>query len=222
MNRHTKIFLLFASILFIGFSSIFVQFADHLLKGQLHQFDLRIIHGMQSFINPSLTWIMKTFTFMGSGKAVISLLFLMVLLMMWRRKTWEAAFLVMTVAGGALLNKILKWIFQRQRPTLHRLIEETGFSFPSGHAMNAMIFYGILGYLLLMFLRSTRRKWLNTMAVSFLIIFIGISRVYLGVHYPSDVLAGFAAGASWLTICIMGFKIVMAKRSNKTKQRNRK
>ncbi|HEX6922907.1 MAG TPA: phosphatase PAP2 family protein, partial [Bacillales bacterium] len=100
-------------------------------------------------------------------------------------------------------------IFQRQRPEIHRLIEVTGYSFPSGHAMGSFVFYGMLGYFFILFLKSEYLKAGSTLLMAGLIFMIGFSRVYLGVHYPSDVLAGFAAGGAWLTICIIGLKVVV-------------
>src|SRR5690606_2482850 len=98
--------------------------------------------------------------------------------------------------GGGLLNSFLKHSFERERPEINPGIDAIGFSFPSGHAMGAMIFYGFIGYILI---RSQRRKRIKLLLSVILILFIfliGISRVYLQAHYITDVIAGYAAGFS--------------------------
>ena len=89
-----------------------------------------------------------------------------------------------------------------QRPTEYRLIEETGFSFPSGHSMVSMAFYGYLIYLIYKYVKNKYIKWISIVLLSILICSIGISRIYLGVHYTSDVLGGFLISVSYLVIYI--------------------
>ena len=98
------------------------------------------------------------------------------------------------------LNQILKNILQRPRPTEYRLIEETGFSFPSGHSMVSMAFYGYLIYLIYKYVKNKYLKWISIVLLSILICSIGISRIYLGVHYTSDVLGGFLISLSYLIV----------------------
>ena len=97
------------------------------------------------------------------------------------------------------LNQLLKNILQRPRPTEYRIIEETGYSFPSGHSMISMAFYGYLIYLIY---KNKYIKWISIVLLSILICSIGISRIYLGVHYTSDVLGGFLISVSYLVIYI--------------------
>jgi len=100
---------------------------------------------------------------------------------------------------------VLKTAFQRARPDIQHLIAVGGYSFPSGHAMVATVFYGMLGYLIWLNLRErSKTAWIVPVLTALLIFSIGVSRIYLGVHFPSDVLAGFAAGGLWLTGCIVG------------------
>ena len=101
--------------------------------------------------------------------------------------------------SGAL-NQILKRIVQRPRPTEFRLIDESGYSFPSGHSMAAMSFYGFLIYITFNSNLNSKYKWGITIILSLLILLIGISRIYLGVHYASDVIAGFCISVSYLII----------------------
>ena len=101
-----------------------------------------------------------------------------------------------------ILNQLLKRILQRPRPTEYRIIEETGYSFPSGHSMISMAFYGYLIYLIYKYVKNKYIKWISIILLSILICVIGISRIYLGVHYTSDVLGGFLISISYLIIYI--------------------
>ena len=101
-----------------------------------------------------------------------------------------------------ILNQLLKNILQRPRPNEFRIIEETGYSFPSGHSMVSMAFYGYLIYLIYRYVKNKYVKWVLIVLLSILICTIGISRIYLGVHYTSDVLGGFLISISYLVIYI--------------------
>lgn len=101
-----------------------------------------------------------------------------------------------------ILNQLLKNILQRPRPNEFRIIEETGYSFPSGHSMVSMAFYGYLIYLIYRYVKNKYVKWALIVLLSILICTIGISRIYLGVHYTSDVLGGFLISISYLVIYI--------------------
>lgn len=100
------------------------------------------------------------------------------------------------------LNQLLKRILQRPRPTEFRIIEETGYSFPSGHSMVSMAFYGYLIYLIYKYVKNKYVKWILIALLSILICTIGVSRIYLGVHYTSDVLGGFLVSISYLILFI--------------------
>ena len=101
-----------------------------------------------------------------------------------------------------VLNQLLKRILQRPRPTEFRIIEETGYSFPSGHSMVSMAFYGYLIYLIYKYVKNKYVKWISIVLLSILICSIGVSRIYLGVHYTSDVLGGFLVSISCLILFI--------------------
>ena len=101
-----------------------------------------------------------------------------------------------------VLNQLLKRIVQRPHPTEFRIVEESGYSFPSGHSMVSMAFYGYLIYLIYKYVKNKYLKWISIILLSILICSIGISRIYLGVHYTSDVLGGFFISISYLIIYI--------------------
>ena len=112
-----------------------------------------------------------------------------------------------------ILNQLLKRILQRPRPTEYRIIEETGYSFPSGHSMISMAFYGYLIYLIYKYVENKYVKWILISLLSVLICLIGVSRIYLGVHYTSDVLGGVLISISYLVIYISAVnKFLVEKR----------
>jgi membrane-associated phospholipid phosphatase len=175
-------------------------------------FYLLVIDWVQSFISDKLTKIIETLTFLGSTKAVIAISVLTIILMLFNKKWWETVFFIVAVSGSSLFNLLLKFIFQRTRPSIHPLITETGYSFPSGHSMVSFVLYGMITYFLVLFYVKRFAKIITILFFSLLVLIIGVSRIYLGVHYPSDVLAGFAIGGTWLIICLIVLKIILEKR----------
>jgi undecaprenyl-diphosphatase len=123
---------------------------------------------------------------------------------------WVAA-----IAGAGVLDTLLKHIIQRPRPAYaSAFLHDYSFSFPSGHAMGSLVAYGMLAYLIVIFWTSRwQTRVVVVSAIGVLILAIGVSRLYLGVHYFSDVIAGFAAGVLWLSACITGIEIVRRERT---------
>lgn len=118
-----------------------------------------------------------------------------------------------------LLNQIIKFIMQRPRPTEFRIIEETGYSFPSGHSMVSLAFYGYLIYLIYKYISNKHLKRALIIILSILICIIGVSRIYLGVHYTSDVLGGFLISLAYLIIYIeLVNKFVLEKNKDDRKE----
>jgi membrane-associated phospholipid phosphatase len=210
-----KTFFVLAGIILFLFCFAFWKFAQEMLEKELHSFDYGIIEWSQTFITPGLTNVMKFFTLIGSIKAIAFFFVLSVLLMWWKRKRWEAAFLLGALSGSIVFNLVLKLIFHRERPTIHPLIKETGYSFPSGHSMQSFVFYSIIGYFLFLFFKRKSAKAAIVVLTAGLIFMVGISRIYLGVHYPSDVVASFAAGATWLTVCLMAVRVIIERRKRR-------
>ncbi|MBY6037963.1 phosphatase PAP2 family protein [Fictibacillus nanhaiensis] len=189
---------------------VFFELSENLMEEERFRFDQVIIQYVSNIRNDSITEVMKFITFLGSITILTILLVgSLVWLIVKRKNYWEAIFYIIAVAGGGLINLGLKHWFGRVRPE-NSLIIEQGFSYPSGHSMGSLIYYGFLGYLIV---RSQHGRWLkfifSTVFIA-LIILIGFSRIYLGVHYPSDVLAGFSAGTVWLLLCIGGLESIKA------------
>jgi undecaprenyl-diphosphatase len=142
--------------------------------------------------------------------------FFSVIWLLGQRKWIEPVILGICLFGIRFENQWFKNWFERERPSFDRVIDITGYSFPSGHAMISIAFFGLIAYLLVQnysFLRPFKTG-IYIIVASFIFL-VGFSRVYLGVHYPTDVLGGFAAGGTWLLICILLYKflLVVFKRS---------
>ncbi len=170
-------------------------------------FDSAIISYIQGLESPGLTVVMEVFTTIGSVPVVLplSLLVLLILYKLLRHRK-ELILFAAVMIGSPILNQLLKVFFQRARPDLNRLIEIGGYSFPSGHAMNAFTLYGILTFLLW---RHIPVRWGRTILLLFSTVFIlaiGISRIYLGVHFPSDIIGGYLAASFWLAVSIWVFQ----------------
>ncbi|MDQ3705506.1 MAG: phosphatase PAP2 family protein [Chloroflexota bacterium] len=139
--------------------------------------------------------------------ALVSLLVAVVLLV---QRCWSslAAWLV-AVLGGEALNLLLKDLFARPRPHFERpLLVETSYSFPSGQAMESLVVYGMLAYFAVLTLSGREKRAGSVGGAAVLVILIGFSRVYLGAHYVSDVIGGFAAGGAWLSAVITGWETI--------------
>lgn len=204
----TPFFLFLTIFTFAGFCTM----AFLVTGNQIIQFDQAIISFIQGLETPLLTAIMKFFTFIGAGSSIkiLALISIIVLFFIFKHRS-ELILFILVLIGSHYLFRVLKQLFQRARPDLHRLIEIGGYSFPSGHATNAITVYGILSFLLW---RHIPTRWGRTLLVFFSIIFIfsiGFSRVYLGVHYPSDVIAGYFIGGFWLIIAIWLYQYIHEK-----------
>ncbi|HEX7063477.1 MAG TPA: phosphatase PAP2 family protein [Bacillales bacterium] len=151
-------------------------------------------------------------TYIGSGYFAYPFTALLVIYLYSKRNRWIAALFIYNLIGVRLLNWLLKSVFARPRPDLEHLIQVSYYSFPSGHAMNSTAFFGFLAFL---FHHRLKRKGNQTAPVwiiaCLLILLIGLSRVYLGVHYPMDVLGGFLAGGSWLFLTLFLYTLVSEK-----------
>ena len=147
------------------------------------------------------------FSFIGDTRPVVMIAAAVMLLMFFAlRHRAELMFFSAAVAGSAVLNKAIKLLIQRERPDVHRLVEETGYSFPSGHTMVACAMYGALVFLLWRHTPSRAGRTLLVAASGVLISAIALSRIYLGVHYPSDIVGGLLAGGAWLALSVAVYR----------------
>ena len=167
-------------------------------NGKILELDLNIYKFFsENIINDKLTPIVKVITHVGGAKIVLVLTVLAIILIKGLK---NKLFLLTGIVGTAGLNVVLKHIIQRERPNINRLIPEKGYSFPSGHSMMSMAFYGMLIFLIFKYVKNTALKWTLIVILTILLSTIGITRIYLGVHYPSDVIGGFLVSLTYLFI----------------------
>ena len=187
--------------------AFFAWLADEVIHGRTQQFDDRIRVLVHVHANPALTAVMRGISLIGEPWFLIVLGIPAVVWFVrkgWRRTVYLFA---ITVAGAEVLDQLLKLVFHRPRPaTFFSLTEPMGYSFPSGHALVACAFFGGLAVFAAARTGSRARRCLYYMVSTLLIAAIGFSRIYLGVHYPSDVLGGYAAAVVWL------FSVAWARR----------
>ncbi|MBP2000369.1 undecaprenyl-diphosphatase [Paenibacillus shirakamiensis] len=204
--------LLFTFIFAIAFGLTAVWISDRQIRG----FDSTVITFVQGWESPWLTYIMKTFTWIGSGiPAALITIVAMFIFYRWLGSRRELWFLAWMAVGSLLLNLMMKSIFQRERPMLHRIVNANGFSFPSGHAMATLSLYGGLAFLLWKHAPTWMGKLMIILFAMVFIFMIGLSRIYLGVHYPSDVLGGYLLSGALLSASI-GTYLYFRERSRRT------
>jgi undecaprenyl-diphosphatase len=187
----------------------FAELADEVADGETHAFDRAVMLGMREPHDSSeplgpkwMEMVARDVTSLG-GAVVLALLTLAAVGFMLLSRRWgSAVFVLVSVVGGTLISTALKAFFDRARPDLvPHAMEATSASFPSGHSMLAMVTYLTLGAVLAEVQGSTRIKVYIIFWAVFLALVVGLSRVYLGVHWPTDVLAGWCIGSAWALLC---------------------
>lgn len=188
------------AIIFFLCMIIFIALAEDVFKKDIMQGDILAYNFISKYlINNSLTPIIKVITNLGSASFLIGVTVLIWLVFKDKK---IALFSSLNLVIIAALNQMFKFILQRPRPTELRLINETGYSFPSGHSMISTAFYGYFIYLIYKKVKNKYLKWTLMILLSMIILMIGLSRIYLGVHYASDVLAGILFSISYLMLFI--------------------
>lgn len=201
--RRPYLYLLVTLIISIVLMEVLVEIAEHtFIKPALQEMELHFIAYVQQFVTPPLTVEVMLITSSGSSTFYLLVSLLVCSWYLYSKQRDRLYLYLICIGGGGVLNQVLKLIFERVRPDIFPIIAESGYSFPSGHAMGAICFYGILAYFAGLGLKNRTVRWLLMSSAGIYIVLIGLSRVYLGVHYPTDILAGYAAGATWLFFCI--------------------
>ena len=194
ITKNLKWIILFIGL--IGFLAIAEDvFNKEIMSGDIIGYKLISTFLISDFATP----IAKFITNFGGAIFLITLTIILLVLIK-NKKIGISIFSNLVIV--TILNQLLKAILQRPRPTEYRIVEETGYSFPSGHSMVSMAFYGYLIYLIYKYVKNKYIKWISIVLLSILVCSIGISRIYLGVHYTSDVLGGFLISMSYLVIYI--------------------
>lgn len=179
---------------------IFLKLAGEVIEKDPLPFDDAVLQWLHSYASPALDTFFITLTTLGGivGVIVFTTVLLGVYIAQHRRR--DAVFLFMSVAGSTAANIVLKAAFHRDRPSLwHQAVVEQSFSFPSGHAMAS----AALVVCLILLYWNTAKRWLVLGVGALFVILIGISRLYLGVHYPSDILGGWLVSSMWVTVCFI-------------------
>ena len=183
---------------------LFLHAFDELAEGigpneNLHVFDKALADALRLRSSPAVQAFFAIATHLGDGATLLVIGLVVSVALLLKRQLVPLYAWILALGGSGLLNVSLKHWFHRDRPGEVPLL--ASWSFPSGHAMNSMVAYGMLAYLLS---RNVPRRWMPVVvgAAVTIVLLVGASRIFLGYHYFSDVLAGFAAGLAWLSVCI--------------------
>lgn len=189
MNKNAKIVIL--SLMLILF--IILGF---MVKGSSAGilFDVGIIEYIHNNTNPIVLAFMKFISFIGSENFLIPVTAMVIAYSLVKRNYFISKLLLLSTLGSYTMNHLLKQIFQRTRPLEYFLVEQGGLSFPSGHAMVTMTLYSTIAFLLAKKVQDKRKKYLIHIIAFVMICLMGISRIYLGVHWPTDIVGGYLAG----------------------------
>lgn len=201
--------IILALIIVVAGINVFVDLTTTLNSNLVARYDAAITKLVISFRSPQLNKILQFITNLGDLYGYIVITTICSLFFYFKFKNWRYVVqLIFVIIISGLSNLALKEVINRARPNAEHLVSVETLSYPSGHAMSATAFYGFLIYLFY-FLKIN--KWLKTSLIllfSFLIVGIGVSRIYLGVHFPSDIAGGMIAGTIWVTFCVLIFNLI--------------
>jgi undecaprenyl-diphosphatase len=181
---------------------LFGRLASEMREGDTLRFDMAIRSWVHQFASPGLTQAMTVISLLGYDILIVELVFALALFLFlrWRH---AAGWLAVSMAGALALDLALKYAFHRQRPQPFFGEQLHSYSFPSGHALCSFCFYAVLAGLIAARIRSFPLRVAVGVAAAAIVISIGISRIYLGMHYPSDVIAGYLAASMWVATLLV-------------------
>lgn len=180
----------------------FIYLARMIFIRESTEFDDKVFTTIKPYIKDGLTNFMLVITFLGKHDLLIPLNFVLIAFFIYRKERWFATRIAALSLSSLLLMFMLKFFFQRNRPLQPVIDDVSGYSFPSGHALISVVFYGLFIH---MIWHEVKRKWLRIALITLLgtlILLIAFSRIYLNVHYASDVIAGIAVGFIWLVLSL--------------------
>jgi undecaprenyl-diphosphatase len=209
-GEYLGLHLTFGLLAAAGCFWLFGRLSEDLLDNDpLVRFDDQLASTLHVLATPPLTTFFVIITALGSLEIIVIVGVLVGVICAWQRQWLYLGAWLAALAGGEALNQLLKNVFARPRPSfVDPLLPESGYSFPSGHAMESFIVYGMLAYFAVLALRSWRARTAVVCGSGLLVLLIGFSRIYLGVHYFSDVAGGYAAGGVWLSTLITGTETI--------------
>ena len=205
------IFLVVGAVIALVATLGFAELAEYVLGGSTQAFDVAILQWFHAHQNKTFTGLMVEVTYLGTGTVVMMIVIIVALFLWHTEHKHSARLLLAATAGNILLNGALKLVYHRPRPTVFAWqTTAVSSSFPSGHAMSATVVYGTVAYLVM---RLQKHRWarvLTLVCTVLLILLICITRLYLGVHYPSDVIGGIIVGLGWAAFCMVTLEASLA------------
>lgn len=208
--------ILIAVIIFILGLNAFVELTDELAENELVNFDNTVTNFVLTFRSDGLTPFFEFMTHMGDRFAYTGISIALGIYFYVRHRSWKfIAQTVLVLLLSTVSNIVIKKVINRARPSLEHLVTVNTLSYPSGHSMSAMAFYGFLIYLVTQLKMGRVIRIILITLMVLIILSIGVSRIYLGVHYPSDVAAGFVGGLIWVTFCIVIFNVIDLQRKRR-------
>lgn len=196
---------------------MFIAILEDVFEKEIMKLDILGYGLISTIISENITPIAILITNFGGAITLIGLTIIFLLVMKNKKMSFS---ILLNLVIVTFLNIFLKNIIQRPRPDDFRLINETGYSFPSGHSMISMAYYGYLIYLIFKFVKNKKLKVFLITFLCILILTIGLSRIYLGVHYTSDVIAGFVLSVSYLIIYTSIIKKYIIEREEENDNKN--
>ena len=206
--------LTLGALVLIGASWLFGGIAEDVLSGDpLTVVDDQVANWFHAHSTPVLTRLMLLITHLHSTAGISAFVLLFALFLMAKRDWYWLMSLVIIVPSGMLLNMAMKYAFHRVRPHFDdAILTLTTYSFPSGHAASVTLFYGVLAAYMVRQVGEWRRRVLIVLGAFLIIVLVALSRIYLGVHYLSDVLAAFAEAVAWLALWLTAIQTVWRRR----------
>jgi undecaprenyl-diphosphatase len=195
---------------------LFAWLGNEMLQGDTQHFDQIIREWVHRYASPGMTSTMNAISLLGYNILIVELA---IALAIFARLRWRRALLWLAVAmtGSLVLDLTLKYIYHRTRPTAYFGLAPHSYSFPSGHALCSFCFYGVVAGLLSARIKSLALQMVIWCLAAALVIAIGVSRIYLGVHYPSDVVAGYLAATVWVGTVIVLDHVRRVRKGSKKK-----
>jgi len=203
-----------ATLIFFGW------LADEALEGETRHFDEATRAAVHQLASPTLTMIMRGLSFIGSTLALAIMTAVVVIRFVMLKWGREAKLFPITMIGAGLLNVTLKLAFKRPRPVpFFNLTAPETYSFPSGHSLSSACFFGVLAAMLTTRVKSRRVRVIVWVVCTLMFVLIGFSRIYLGVHHTTDVIAGFAAALIWILV-VRFVEMELARRKRRKQAAN--
>jgi undecaprenyl-diphosphatase len=195
------LYLTFSLIVAVGAVFVFAEVAEDVLEGDTQRFDERTLAWIMAHRSAWLDRAALELTALGSPVVLCTTAVLVSVLLWHLGRRRYVALIWISAPGALLLNQALKALFARPRPAVPTAVDVFSLSFPSGHAMNAMVFCTIMAYVLGRVVGRGPARTIVHMLGGAIVVLVGWTRMYLGVHYPSDIAAGYAAGYAWAISC---------------------